>query len=398
MSEIGYINCNRIKDNIEHLSKKYKDRKIIIYGAGKLSDYIFKNFDISKLNIIAVADKKFETTEEKSYNGIQGIAPEKIKDLSPDCVIMFLLEPKKIKKYLIKYIIGVKVEWILEFSFTNYLKNKLKNKRLPKSQNKKYIFTFWEPKNKLPAYINLCMKTWKKFLPEYEIVLLDYSNLDEWIGFNFYDEYLYKIFSLPKQADAVRAAVLYRNGGIWFDADTIITSEKIKYIINQPSDVTMFNTHLGFIVANKNSKVMKKWISGIKKNIFIHKLCNRFNPFFKYFLNKMFTDRLKKWNYLGNLIIDEIKHESNNKEFLSLKRNDYYALPEYNYYKNSDLTQVEKYLKFYFENDFSEYIYENEKGIICLHNSWTPKNIYNMNESEFLEQNNTLGKILKKYS
>ena len=41
------------------------------------------------------------------------------------------------------------------------------------------LFTFWEPKEKMPAYIRLCMQTWKKFLPECEVVLLDYSNLEE---------------------------------------------------------------------------------------------------------------------------------------------------------------------------------------------------------------------------
>ena len=39
---------------------------------------------------------------------------------------------------------------------------------MKKQTDKKYIFTFWEPKSKIPAYIQLCMDTWKKFLPEYE--------------------------------------------------------------------------------------------------------------------------------------------------------------------------------------------------------------------------------------
>jgi hypothetical protein len=34
----------------------------------------------------------------------------------------------------------------------------------------KRIFTFGEPKENLPAYLKLCMKTWEKFLPDYEII------------------------------------------------------------------------------------------------------------------------------------------------------------------------------------------------------------------------------------
>ena len=62
---------------------------------------------------------------------------------------------------------------------------------------KKQIFTFWEPKSKMPAYVSLCIETWRKFLPEYEIVVLDYSNLEEYLGKHFYSSVLYKYFSLP---------------------------------------------------------------------------------------------------------------------------------------------------------------------------------------------------------
>ena len=38
----------------------------------------------------------------------------------------------------------------------------------------------------------------EKFLPECEVVLLDYSNLEEWLGIDVYDEILFKDFSLPR--------------------------------------------------------------------------------------------------------------------------------------------------------------------------------------------------------
>lgn len=47
---------------------------------------------------------------------------------------------------------------------------------------KNKIFTFWEPSKHIPSYIKLCMQTWTKFLPDYEIVVLDYSNLDEYLS------------------------------------------------------------------------------------------------------------------------------------------------------------------------------------------------------------------------
>lgn len=72
-------------------------------------------------------------------------------------------------------------------------------------QNK--IFTFWEPMDTIPAYLELCIDTWKKYLPNYEIVILNYCNLFDWIEKDTFDEILYKDFSLPKQADAIRCAI-----------------------------------------------------------------------------------------------------------------------------------------------------------------------------------------------
>ncbi len=97
----------------------------------------------------------------------------------------------------------------------------------------KTIWTFWEPKDKMPEYVKLCIETWKIFFSDYKIVILDYSNLYNFLPTDFYDESLYENFSLPKQADAIRAAVLYLYGGIWLDADTIITSSKIKYFFRE---------------------------------------------------------------------------------------------------------------------------------------------------------------------
>jgi mannosyltransferase OCH1-like enzyme len=87
------------------------------------------------------------------------------------------------------------------------------------------IFTFGEPEAALPGYLRLCLRTWRRFLPDYEIVVLNYSNLDQWLGKDCYDASMYKNFSLPKQAYAVRCAVLKRWGGVWFDTDTFTLIE-----------------------------------------------------------------------------------------------------------------------------------------------------------------------------
>lgn len=49
--------------------------------------------------------------------------------------------------------------------------------------NKKYIFSFWGPMHKNADFLRLCVLTWKKFLSEYDMVILEYQlakyNLEE---------------------------------------------------------------------------------------------------------------------------------------------------------------------------------------------------------------------------
>ena len=123
---------------------------------------------------------------------------------------------------------------------------------------KKFIFTFWEPARKIPGYLMLCIQTWKKFLPEYSIKVLDYSNLKDYLGESIFSRIICKEMTLPIQADAIRVAILKNYGGIWFDVDTIILGREF---ISELKDtkLAMFGEemnktqHIGFIYACKNN-------------------------------------------------------------------------------------------------------------------------------------------------
>ena len=42
---------------VDKLAKKYKNKRVVIYGGGLLFSLITNNYDLSKLNIVAIADK-----------------------------------------------------------------------------------------------------------------------------------------------------------------------------------------------------------------------------------------------------------------------------------------------------------------------------------------------------
>lgn len=264
---------------------------------------------------------------------------------------------------------------------------------------KKRIFTFWEPKEKIPAYLQLCMKTWKKFLPDYEVVILDYSNLDTWLGKDFYPKFLYNHFSLPIQADAIRCAVLKKYGGIWLDVDTVITSEKVKSLLEKDSQFVLLNKHIAFIVAQKDAKVLKVWQKGIFKSLKIARLFyNDTTPrWVKYILKTLFAKHFSGWDCLGNRILKRVLRTKNQKIFYKIIASEIDALPEISFMKSQEnpLPLPQNYARFYFENDFSADVLKNTQGIILLHNSWTPKKYSEMSEQEFLSCKTTLALVIK---
>ncbi|MCQ2739526.1 MAG: capsular polysaccharide synthesis protein [bacterium] len=256
----------------------------------------------------------------------------------------------------------------------------------------KKIFTFWEPKENMPAYLKLCLKTWEQNLKDYEIVILDYSNIKDYIGNDFYDKSLYAKFSLAKQADAIRAAVLYLHGGIWLDVDTVLTANALDVLSKIESDFVLLDYHVGFIKAEKESKILNFWTQEARQRIIDGKDVN----FFTKFYNKKHSKKVRKWDYLGNGIINKYLKNADKKDFYMINSRDYMAFPEINYF-NPKNNFEKTYVDFYFRNDFSEYVLSNKSlGIFCLHNSWTPDKYKKMGKEEFLNCKCTLSELLKR--
>ncbi|MBR2068848.1 MAG: FkbM family methyltransferase [Candidatus Gastranaerophilales bacterium] len=111
-----------IHKNFEKIEKEYKDKKILLYGAGVFFEELYKEIDFSKLNIIAIADKKFQNnTKDKFYN-FSCYSPNEIPSLdfdillttviNPDVLRTFLKDITKNKNIIIKDIVPKSYKWI----------------------------------------------------------------------------------------------------------------------------------------------------------------------------------------------------------------------------------------------------------------------------------------------
>ena len=294
-----------------------------------------------------------------------------------------------IKNHRFKYIFIFLLIIFFEFLSSSFTGREIESKT-------KYIFSFWESRYSLPGYIKLCIKTWKKFLANnYKIIILDYNNLSKYLDKKIINKILLKHMALSFQADAIRVAILRKFGGIWMDCDTIITNSECMNMFNG-SDLLMFgiskkkHPHIGFIYSSNNSTILKYWLDGIFKRIRIYKIKLLLKHIFpiKCFIKSF--EKLLTWDYLGNGILNEIIKNTSEKDFKMIKREDAYIFPELFFFKG---TESKSYKDFYFTSGDPLPVLKKCKGVLILHNSWTPEIYKKMSEEEFLSQDIMLSRL-----
>lgn len=87
------------KKRIEQLARKYKNKPVVIYGAGLLARAVLENHDLSGLNITAVADNKFTGTGEM-FCGYPAISPLEIADIDHQAILLATYNGVQIKEFL----------------------------------------------------------------------------------------------------------------------------------------------------------------------------------------------------------------------------------------------------------------------------------------------------------
>lgn len=86
-----YLSLNNAQGQIDRLAKKYKNKKLVVYGAGEYFEFIEKNYDLSKLNIVAISDLKFASDKSLNSTKYLPLAPEELKEFDFDVLIMALV-------------------------------------------------------------------------------------------------------------------------------------------------------------------------------------------------------------------------------------------------------------------------------------------------------------------
>ncbi len=126
LEHLQYLEKINFSKRLKNLEKKYKNKKIIIYGTGQFFQVINENYDLGGLDIIAIADRKFyEHKEDETFLGYKVCSPDEMVKLKPDCVLVATLNT---------------VNLIEELEYTVLKKSKIKLKPLIN----KPLFDIWK--------------------------------------------------------------------------------------------------------------------------------------------------------------------------------------------------------------------------------------------------------------
>ena len=114
-----------------------------------------------------------------------------------------------------------------------------------------------------------CLKSWKKYCPDYEIVRWDESNTN--LNENAYIEEAYKAKKWAFVTDYVRLNVLYKYGGIYMDTDVELIKPIDDFVIEKA--FTGFESNggaiTGILASEKELNIFKELLSYYENKHFL---------------------------------------------------------------------------------------------------------------------------------
>lgn len=197
----------------------------------------------------------------------------------------------------------------------------------------KVIHYCWFGGKRKPKLIRDCIKSWKRHMPDYEIIEWNEKNSD--LNSLFVKE-AYRLKMWAFVADYIRLKVLYENGGIYLDTDMMV----LKSFNNILFDAC-------FLGAEDDDFINGAVIGAVKNNVFIKECLSKYEridvnnemDWGQITIPRIITDTYrKKYNYHNTF--DKIKK---NEKIVIYPSRYFYPLP---LKKKADIKNYKNYIKF----------------------------------------------------
>ncbi len=174
---------------------------------------------------------------------------------------------------------------------------------------KKYIHYCWFGDKPLPKLAKKCIKSWKKYLPDFEIIKWDETNVD--LDECYFIKEAYKNKKWAFVSDYVRTKALYDLGGIYFDTDMEIVKD-ISYLFKNKTFLGLEDS--GYVAVGvwyekeKKSTLPKKLLEKYKNIKDIN--FNNLSEYSNYSIPKLISKILEKSGFVhASKNIQKLKNE-----------------------------------------------------------------------------------------
>ncbi len=227
----------------------------------------------------------------------------------------------------------------------------------------KYIHYCWFGNNPLPKLAKKCIESWKKYLPDYEIIKWDENNTDL-DACNFVRE-AYENKKWAFVADYARTKAIYDMGGIYFDLDMMVT-KPIDFLLE---DETFLGVEDSFMV---NSAV---WGAKEKHSYFAKKMLDYYNNLEHFDSNDMFKMSIPRimTRFLNEMGFDHTKNEIQKLDHgITIYPREYFYPLAFDF-KNNLFTKNTCMIHYFDASWFSK----KEKFLVSLKRKFGEKNVNN---------------------
>ena len=133
----------------------------------------------------------------------------------------------------------------------------------------KKIHYCWFGQEKLPVLVRKCIDSWRKFLPDYEIIKWSEDNFD--VYSNRYVREAYENRKFAFVSDYVRLHALYYNGGIYMDSDVEVLKSLDPFLVHEAFAGFESHQHIAtsIIASVKNHRFIGELLSAYKERCFV---------------------------------------------------------------------------------------------------------------------------------
>lgn len=146
------------------------------------------------------------------------------------------------------------------------------------SEYPKVIHYCWFGRNPLPESVQKCIASWRKYLPDYEIIEWKEDNFD--VNSIPYTQQAYEAKKYAFVSDYARFKILYEHGGLYFDTDVEVIKPMADIVAKGPfmgieipatdKKPPLVNPGLG-LGANRGNPIYKKVLEYYNTLAFLNK-------------------------------------------------------------------------------------------------------------------------------